>query len=152
LIEHVQQPADFVDLDMRGAVHAELELAPEEREVRVIYIPDYDPRGFLKPCLDYHIGPRGLESKLKYVFGRSDPSTDGRHLPDEIQPDALITDLLEFILLGPTVSSRLAQQSFVRMLERNNLQVFSIASSLPQFHLARRSCPRRGVMIEPLLS
>jgi hypothetical protein len=111
----------------------------EEREVRVIYIPEYDPRGFLKPCLDYHIGPRGLEPKLKYVFGRSYPSTDGRNPPDEIRPHAHITDLLEFILLGPTISSRLAQKSFERMLERIELQSFSdrvFTSAIPLRSLA----------------
>jgi hypothetical protein len=41
----------------------------EEKEWRIVYVPEGDPLGYLKACLDYFIGPRGLEPKLKYKFG-----------------------------------------------------------------------------------
>jgi hypothetical protein len=96
----------------------------EEREIRIIYSPDQDPRGYLTPCLDYHVGPKGIEPKLKYKFGATYPPTGGVGSPDPVEPGVL-TDLLEFILLGPALSSFLARRSFTRMLERNKLDAFS---------------------------
>jgi Protein of unknown function (DUF2971) len=105
----------------------------EEQEVRVLYIPDNDPRGYLKSCLNYHVGPRGIEPKLKYRFGETyTPSSDPK--PDENFKSGALTDLLEFILLGPTISTLLAKKSFVRMLELNNLNAFAdrvYTSSIP---------------------
>ncbi|TAK47534.1 MAG: DUF2971 domain-containing protein [Xanthobacteraceae bacterium] len=40
----------------------------EENEWRAVYVPERDPLGYLKPCLDYFVGPRGVEPKLKYKF------------------------------------------------------------------------------------
>jgi len=60
----------------------------EEHEVRVIYNPDQDPRGYLKPCLDYHVVPRGVEPKLKYTFGTSYKPTDGIDPPTPIHSGA----------------------------------------------------------------
>jgi hypothetical protein len=37
----------------------------------------------------------------------------------------VLTDILEFIMLGPSVSSPLAKSAFVRMLERNNKSQFA---------------------------
>jgi Protein of unknown function (DUF2971) len=105
----------------------------EEHEVRVIYNPDQDPRGYLKPCLDYRVAPRGVEPKLKYKFDTSYAPTDGLDPPTPLDSGAL-PDLIEFFLLGPTISSALAQKSFIRMLERLNLQAFTgrvFASSIP---------------------
>lgn len=105
----------------------------EEREVRVIYIPEQDTRGYLKPNLSYHIGPRGVEPKLKYKFGATLRSTDGKNPVEELTTGKL-ADLIEFILLGPTVSSPLAKASFVRMLEQNNMSAFRdrvFPSSIP---------------------
>jgi hypothetical protein len=105
----------------------------EEHEVRVVYSPDYDPRGYLKSCLDYHVVPSGVVPKLKYSFGNTYTPTDVADPPTPLETGAL-TDLLEFFLLGPTGSSVLAQKSFVRMLERLNLHAFTdrvFASSIP---------------------
>jgi hypothetical protein len=43
----------------------------EESEWRAIYVSERDPLGYLKPCLDYFVGPRGVEPKLKYKFGKT---------------------------------------------------------------------------------
>jgi hypothetical protein len=105
----------------------------EEREVRVISVPEQDPNGYLAPCLDYHVGPRGVEPKLKYKFGVTYPPTRGALSAEQLQAGPLV-NLLEFILLGPTGSSILSQRSFIRMLEKNNLHAFAdrvYPSSIP---------------------
>jgi Protein of unknown function (DUF2971) len=105
----------------------------EEQEVRVIYTPDLDPRGYLKPCLDYFVTAQGVEPKLKYRFGASYLPTDGIDPPSPLESGPLV-NLIEFFLLGPTASSALARKSFCRMLERLNLAAFTdraFASSIP---------------------
>ncbi len=89
----------------------------EEKEWRAVYVPERDPLGYLKPCLDYFVGPKGVEPKLKYGFGKTynpEPPKTGAPLTS-----GNLTDIIEFVLLGPSVSSPLAQASFIRMLERN---------------------------------
>jgi len=94
----------------------------EEKEWRAVYVPERDPLGYLKTCLDYFVGPRGVEPKLKYKFGK-------RYAPEPPKTGApllsgSLADIIEFILLGPSVSSPLAKASFVRMLERNGKMAF----------------------------
>lgn len=96
----------------------------EEKEVRVIYIPEQDPRGYLKPQLGYHIGARGVEPKLRYKFEQTMRTTDGQEPVDEYSTGSL-TNLAEFIILGPTVSSPLAKASFIRMLTSVHMQQFA---------------------------
>lgn len=96
----------------------------EENEVRVIHTPENDPLGYLKPFLHYHVGPRGVEPKLKFKFGSIIRPTAPNAPVDEFTTGRL-EDLLEFFLLGPTVSSLLARRAFIRMLERNNLAQFA---------------------------
>jgi hypothetical protein len=96
----------------------------EEKEWRVVYVPERDPFGYLKSCLDYFVGPRGVEPKLKYKFGKiynPDPPKAGA---SPLTSGAL-TDILEFVLLGPSASSPLAKAAFVRMLERNGKSAFA---------------------------
>jgi Protein of unknown function (DUF2971) len=94
----------------------------EEREWRIIYVPERDPLGYLKPWLDYFIGPRGVEPKLKYRLGPTLRPQSGTG--DDLTTGTL-SDLLEFIVLGPSVSSPLAQSSFIRMLQRIGKGQFS---------------------------
>jgi hypothetical protein len=94
----------------------------EEKEVRVIYYPERDPRGFLRSNFSYHVGSRGLEPKLKYKFEATLRTTIGE--PIEEITTGSFSDLVADIILGPTVSSPLAEKSFIRMLESNNLQGF----------------------------
>ncbi len=104
----------------------------EEREVRVIYYPERDPRGYLIPNLSYHVGTRGVEPKLKYRFGVNLPATIGG--PAEVITTGSFSDLVALILLGPTVSSPLAKASFIRMLKSNELGEFEdrvYSSSIP---------------------
>lgn len=96
----------------------------EEREVRVIYIPEHDPRGFLRPHLSYYIGPRGVEPKLKFKFGLTLQTTDSIRPVDEFTTGNL-ADLVAFIMLGPSISSPLAKASFTRMLHGINRAGFA---------------------------
>jgi hypothetical protein len=94
----------------------------EENEWRAVYVTERDPLGYLKPCLDYFVGPRGVEPKLKYKFGKTynpEPPKTGAPLTS-----GALTDILEFVLLGPSASSPLARAAFIRMLERNGKIAF----------------------------
>jgi hypothetical protein len=81
----------------------------EEAEWRVIYYPERDRAGLLKECMDYHIGERGVEPKLKYKIG---------HIPGVSAADLTLDRLLDRIILGPSHSSPLARRSVERMLEK----------------------------------
>jgi Protein of unknown function (DUF2971) len=80
----------------------------EEREWRVVYIPERDPGGVLKPMMHYTNGPRGIEPKLKFKIAPLAGITSG---------DLSLDDLVASIILGPTLSTALAKQSVARMLE-----------------------------------
>jgi Protein of unknown function (DUF2971) len=103
----------------------------EEREWRVIYVPERDPRRYMQPRLDYFVGPRGVEPKLKFKFGATDVPQDGS--AEELTSSKL-DNILQFILLGPTVSSPLARSAFIRMLQRlgkNNFADRVFSSAIP---------------------
>lgn len=89
----------------------------EENEWRVVYVPERDPLGYLKPCFGYFVGPRGVEPKLRYKFDQI-YNPDSSKTGDQLTSGRLI-DILEFVMLGPSVSSPLARAAFVRMLEQN---------------------------------
>jgi len=105
----------------------------EEKEWRAVYVPERDPVGYLKSCIDYFVGPRGVEPKLKYKFGKTynpDPPKVGS-LP---LTSGALTDILEFVLLGPSASSPLARAAFIRMLQRNDKSAFAdrvFSSTIP---------------------
>lgn len=80
----------------------------EEREWRIIYMPDRDPQALLKRRFDYAIGSRGVEPKLKFKI---------EPLPIDSVETWTFATILERIILGPSVSSPLAKNSVVRMLE-----------------------------------
>jgi len=80
----------------------------EEAEWRVIYYPDRDRSGLLKKCLTYHVGARGVEPVLKYELG---------YIAGVSAPDLALDKILDSVILGPSVSSSLAQKSVERMLE-----------------------------------
>jgi hypothetical protein len=80
----------------------------EEAEWRVIYHPERDRAGLLRKFLNYHIGERGVEPKLKYPIG---------YIANVSAPDLTMNKILERIILGPSLSSPLAKRSVERMLE-----------------------------------
>jgi Protein of unknown function (DUF2971) len=95
----------------------------EEQEWRIIYVPERDPLGYLTPQLDYFVGPRGVEPKLRYKFGPILRPAEGRTGDD--LPTGKLSEILEFIVLGPSISSPLSKSSFIRMLQRIGKSQFS---------------------------
>jgi Protein of unknown function (DUF2971) len=97
----------------------------EEREWRIIYTPDRDPGGILKDRLSYAIGRQGVEPKLKFKI---------EPLPTEPRETWTFSTIVEKIILGPSVASLLAQNSFRRMLQaigRPELCDKVVASTIP---------------------
>lgn len=80
----------------------------EEREWRIVYMPDRDVTGALKPAFTYSIGERGIEPRLKLKLG---------HIKDMTPPDLTIEKVTDRIILGPTTSSPLALKAFHRLLD-----------------------------------
>jgi hypothetical protein len=71
----------------------------EEKEWRLIYLAEHDTQGLLKPYLSHHIGPRGIEPKLKLKIGP---------IPSATADNFSLDQLLHAIILGPSLSSPLA--------------------------------------------
>lgn len=80
----------------------------EEKEWRLIYLPERDPNGLMKGALDYVVGKLGVEPKLKFPI---------RPLPLKSPEVWTFEDILDRILLGPSLSDTLARMSIVRMLD-----------------------------------
>jgi hypothetical protein len=77
----------------------------EEREWRIIYLPERDARKEAFK-LDYIVGKHGVEPKLRFVIK---PIDDGQTWT--------FGDILEQIIIGPSLSSFLASRGVERMLE-----------------------------------
>jgi hypothetical protein len=80
----------------------------EEKEWRLIYMPDRDERGMLKDRLGYVLGPRGVEPKLKLKI---------EPLPIAKPADWTFSSIVERIILGPSAASPLAVAGVKRMLQ-----------------------------------
>jgi hypothetical protein len=96
----------------------------EEAEWRVIYVPDLDPQKLLEGQFSYHISPRGAEPKLKLKIASVVTGA----------PPVSLANILEFILLGPSHSSQLAQKAFCRVLKGTSVEAFQdrvFASTIP---------------------
>lgn len=81
----------------------------EEREWRVVYLPDRDASHALTNMIDYWIGPRGLEPKLKLKIGP---------IPGLTEDDFALSKIVERIILGPTLSNPLSRISITKMVEK----------------------------------
>ena len=79
----------------------------EEREWRLIYMPERDTGCVLKPNISYYIGPRGPEPKLKLPIGP---------IPIDPIPAWSFADILDRIVLGPALSNPLTKIAVERML------------------------------------
>ena len=79
----------------------------EEHEWRLIYMPERDTGGVLTNYISYFIGPRGLEPKLKLPIA-------------PIPADPILTwnfaDILDRVVLGPTLSNPLTKMAVEKML------------------------------------
>ena len=80
----------------------------EEKEWRIIYLPDRDPHGALKRNISYFVGARGPEPKLKLPIK---PVVSGETWT--------FSDILDKIILGPSLTSPLARIAVEIMLAEN---------------------------------
>ncbi|KAA0996167.1 DUF2971 domain-containing protein [Paraburkholderia panacisoli] len=97
----------------------------EEQEWRLTYMKHRDSHDLLSDMLDYHIGPRGIEPKLKFkikpLAGATDSST-------------FIDSLVHNIILGPTASADIHRLSVERMLKNIGRQALIsrvVSSTIP---------------------
>lgn len=81
----------------------------EEREWRVVYLRERDRQNKLRDMLHYTVGPRGIEPKLKFKVQPVEGYTSA---------DLSLETIVSQIILGPTLSNRLALESVRRMLEK----------------------------------
>jgi hypothetical protein len=81
----------------------------EEREWRLVYLPERDGSRAFADMIDYSIGPRGIEPKLKLKI---------RPISGLTQDDLSLSKLIHKIILGPSHSSPLALISLAKMLDR----------------------------------
>jgi len=96
----------------------------EENEWRVIYIPEKDPK-IWPDNLQFHysMGPNGVEPKLRFKVKPLDPNLTWT-----------FSDILDQIILGPSLSSLLARRSVERMLDaigRSEFRQKVSASQIP---------------------
>jgi hypothetical protein len=97
----------------------------EEREWRLTYMKHRDSHGLLSDMLDYHIGPRGIEPKLKFEIKPLRGATDS---------STFIDSLVHRIILGPTASADIHRLSVERMLKtigREALISKVVSSTIP---------------------
>lgn len=97
----------------------------EEQEWRVVYSPDRDKEQRLAQMFHYSLGPRGAEPRLRFKIAQLDGASD---------TELSLTKLVNRIILGPCISSNLAQQAVTRMLKRAGKSEMSgivQASSIP---------------------
>ena len=97
----------------------------EENEWRLIYLPERDPNGLMKSGLHYVVGKLGVEPKLRFKV---------RPLPLKSPEVWTFDDILDRIILGPSLSTGLARISIVRMLEVIGKPTFGpkvISSGIP---------------------
>ena len=98
----------------------------EETEWRVIYLPERNVNGIIpESCLDYVVGPRGIEPKLKLPIAP---------LAFDVPQQWNLCDIIDRIILGPTISSPISLQSVKRMLSKINkteLENKVFVSSIP---------------------
>lgn len=79
----------------------------EEREWRLVYMSDRDPKGLYEPMLSYAVSPVGISPKFKLQLKRN--------MVEELL-DLSITPLVSSILIGPTAGDALSVMSIKRML------------------------------------
>lgn len=97
----------------------------EEREWRLIYLSEKDRDARMKDRISYSITARGVEPKLKLKLD---------HESGVMNNGLSMVDLIDRIILGPSISSALAASSIKKMLDINNAQQVAekvTASSIP---------------------
>ena len=80
----------------------------EEHEWRVVYLKDRDTENVFDKMFSYHLGPRGAEPKLKLKI-EAIPGLPETHIN--------VAQIVDRIILGPSLSSPLARGTIHRMLD-----------------------------------
>jgi hypothetical protein len=97
----------------------------EENEWRIVYMRDRDRANAFDPMFSYWIGPHGVEPKLKLKIGA---------VPDLADNGLTLSTIVERIILGPSMSSPLAYNSILKMLDtlrRSDLKDRIVSSTIP---------------------
>lgn len=80
----------------------------EENEWRVVYLKDRDTENVFEKMFSYHLGPRGVEPKLKLKI---------EAIPGLPETHVSLAQIVERIILGPSLSVPLARATILRMLD-----------------------------------
>jgi len=97
----------------------------EENEWRVVYLKDRDEAKSFDKMLSYGVGPRGVEPKLKLKIDA---------IPGLPEMNISLAEIVDRIILGPSVSSPLARATILRMVDALNLSELRnriISSTIP---------------------
>lgn len=97
----------------------------EEREWRVVYMRERDQGKSFDAMFSYAIGHKGVEPKLKFKI---------EYMPDLAEPEFSLSKIIDRIILGPSLSSPLAQFAITKMIEalgRTELKERMICSTIP---------------------
>ncbi|MBB6249521.1 DUF2971 domain-containing protein [Nitrospirillum iridis] len=105
----------------------------EEREWRVIYLPERDTPDRLSEYLTYIVGKGGVEPRLRHPLKPI-------NLPDGTTYDWSFEDVVDRILLGPSQATPLAIKGFAGMLKalKRDALVSKIAASQIPFRATDR--------------
>src|SRR5260221_863425 len=80
----------------------------EEKEWRMVYMPDRDVSKLFGSMFSYWVGPRGIEPKLKLKI---------EAIPGLPETHVSLSQIVERIILGPSLSSPLARGTILKMLD-----------------------------------
>jgi len=97
----------------------------EESEWRVVYMRDRDTAQIFGGMFSYWVGPRGVEPKLKLKI---------EAIPGLPETNITLAEIVDRIILGPSLSSALARNAILRMLEslgRADLKNRVVSSTIP---------------------
>jgi hypothetical protein len=97
----------------------------EEREWRIVYMNERDPQQLMRPMFGYAITGQGVEPKLKFEFSK---------VAQVLGSGVSLESLVDLIILGPSISSVLSENSVRRMLDvarQGDLALRVTASSIP---------------------
>jgi hypothetical protein len=97
----------------------------EENEWRMAYMPDRDQAKVFEKMFSYWVGPRGVEPKLKLKIAA---------IPGLPETNLSLSDIVERIILGPSLSSALARNTIRKMLDslrKSDLKDRVISSTIP---------------------
>lgn len=97
----------------------------EEREWRVVYMSDRDEHALVKPYFGHLVTDRGIEPKLKLPI---------QPIKGVIAEGVSLEAIVERIILGPSVASVLALNSFKQMLRNTGREALAdrvVASGIP---------------------